>query len=101
MSVCPTCGQRKRRSLPQNARLHAIFMRVSENVRSKDNEFHSPMWWKTMMKAQWLGFMEFRKPDGQVIQVLKSTADLDVAELNDFMTQVEAFAAQKGIYLDD
>ena len=54
-----------------------------------------------MMKAQWLGFMEFRKPDGQVIQVLKSTADLDVAELNDFMTQVEAFAAQKGIYLDD
>ena len=54
-----------------------------------------------MMKAEWLGFIEFRKPDGNVIQVLRSTADCDVVELNNFMTQVEAFAAQKGIYLED
>ena len=101
MSVCPTCGQRKRRSLPQNSRLHALFTRVSENVRAKDGEFHSAMWWKTMFKAEWLGFMEFRKPNGDVIQVLRSTADCEVGELNDFMTRVEAYAAQKGIYLED
>ena len=101
MIVCQTCGQRKKRSLPQNARLHSLFMLLQDTIKSKDGEFHSAMWWKTMMKAEWLGFTEFRKPDGQVIQVLRSTSDLDVSELNEFMTRVEAFAASRGVYLDD
>ena len=54
-----------------------------------------------MLKSHFLGFVEFRKPDGAVIQVLISTADLDVEALNKFMTQVEVFAAQRGVYLDD
>ena len=101
MSKCPTCGQRKRRSLPQNSRLHSLFMLLQDSVKAKDGQFHSALWWKTMTKAEWLGFTEFRKPDGNVIQVLRSTADLDVNELNDFMTKVEAFAASRGVYLDD
>ena len=101
MSACPACGQRKRRSLPQNARLHTIFTRIAESVKAKDGEYHSAMWWKVMLKSHFLGFVEFRKPDGAVIQVLISTADLDVEALNKFMTQVEVFAAQRGVYLDD
>ncbi len=98
---CPTCGQRKKRSLPQNARLHALFMLMQDTLTAKDGLQHSAMWWKVMCKSQWLGFTEYRKPDGDVIQVLRSTADLDVTELNEFMTKVEAYCAQRGVYLED
>lgn len=54
-----------------------------------------------MSKAEWLGFSEFRKPDGNVIQVIRSTADLDVKELNEFMEKVEAYCAKQGVYLED
>ena len=67
---CPTCGARKKRTLPQNARLHALFTELAANVTAADNLYHPALWWKTMCKAQWLGFDEFRKPDGSVIQVL-------------------------------
>ncbi len=54
-----------------------------------------------MSKDRWLGYMEFRRPDGQVIQVLRSTADCDVEELTNFMNEVERYAARRGVYLDD
>jgi hypothetical protein len=101
MSVCPTCKQRKRRSGEQNRRLHAIFNLMADTLKAKDNEYHSALWWKTVSKHQWLGYTEFRIPDGNVIQVLKSTADCDVEELNKFMESVERYAATRGVYLDD
>jgi hypothetical protein len=101
MSVCPTCGQRKRRSLPQNSRLHSLFMLMQDTLKAKDGESHSAMWWKVMSKSEYLGFTEFRKPDGSVIQVLRSTADCDVSELNEFMEKVEAYCSKRGVYLDD
>lgn len=76
-------------------------MLLQDTVKAKDGEYHSAMWWKVMTKSEWLGYMEYRKPDGSVIQVLRSTADCDVAELNEFMTKVEAFAASRGVYLED
>ena len=98
---CPTCGQRKKRTLPQNARLHALFAQLAANVTANDGLYHPALWWKTMCKAEWLGFDEFRKPDGSVIQVLRSTADCDVEELTNFMNEVERYAAKRGVYLDD
>ena len=99
MTVCKTCGQRKRRSLPQNAYLHQLVTTLSESIKSKDGEYHSAQWWKVMLKSEYLGFSEYRRPDGQVIQVLISTADLDVEKFNEFITKVEAFAASRGVYL--
>lgn len=101
MEVCPTCKQKKRRSLPQNARLHKLFTEIAANVTGADGQYHPAQWWKVMSKDRWLGYDEFRRPDGQVITVLRSTADCDVAELNEFMEQVERYAATRGVYLDD
>ena len=56
----------------------AIHRTAAANVTATDNLYHPALWWKTMCKAQWLGFDEFRKPDGSVIQVLRSTSDCDV-----------------------
>ncbi len=53
------------------------------------------------MKAQWLGFNEYKKSNGDIIYELKSTADCNVAELNDFMARVERWAAEHDIWLQD
>lgn len=76
-------------------------MLMQDTLKASDGQQHSAMWWKVMSKSEWLGFTEFRKPDGNVIQVLRSTADLDVSELNDFMTKVEAYCSKRGVHLDD
>jgi hypothetical protein len=99
--VCKTCGQRHRRSLPQNKRLHALFTELAANVKGADDLYHPAAWWKVMSKDRWLGYDEYRKPDGGLITVMRSTADLDVAELTAFMDEVERYAAKRGVYLVD
>lgn len=101
MAKCPTCGRDKKRTLPQNARLHALITEIAANVKAKDGLYHHTEWWKVMFKDRWLGYEEFTRPDGVVITKLKSTADCDVDELNEFMTKVEVFAAEKGIWVEE
>ena len=98
---CPACNQIKRRSLPQNARLHKLFTELAANVKAKDGLYHPALWWKVMSKDRWLGYDEFQKPNGETIYALKSTANLDVEELNTFMAEVERYAAERGVWLDD
>jgi hypothetical protein len=54
-----------------------------------------------MFKDRWLGYNEFKASNGKVITELKSTADCNVAELNDFMARVERWAAEHNIWLQD
>ena len=101
MSKCPTCGRAPRRSLPQNDRLHALFTELAANVKGADDLYHPAAWWKVMAKDRWLGYHEFRRPDGSLVTVLKSTADCTVEELTAFMNEVERYAARRGVWLDD
>ena len=97
---CPTCGQRKKRSLPQNARLHKIFTEIAANLTASDGLYHSAQWWKVMSKDRWLGYEDYRNAKGDSVMVLRSTADCDVEELNNFMAKVEEYAIGRGIWLD-
>jgi NinB protein len=97
---CPTCGQSPRRSLPQNSRLHKLFQLMSEHFKGKDGLYHPHQWWKVMCKYKWLGYNEYVGANG-TIYALKSTADCDVEELNNFMNEVERFCAERGVYLQD
>ena len=99
--VCQLCGQSQRRSLPQNSRLHKLFQLMAESLKGKDGLHHPHQWWKVMAKDQWLGYNEFTAPDGRTIYALKSTADLSVEELNNFMNEVERYCALRGVYLQD
>ena len=74
---------------------------MQDELTDKAGQKQHAQWWKTMAKAEWLGFIEFRKPDGQVIQVLKSTADCSVEELTEFMNQVEMYCSKRGVYLEE
>lgn len=98
---CPCCGQLPRRSLPQNSRLHKLFMLMAENLKGKDGLFHPHQWWKVMSKDQWLGYNEYTAPDGRIIYSLKSTADCTVEELTEFMNEVERYCALRGVYLQE
>ena len=98
---CPQCGQTKKRSIPQNSRLHKLFQLMQDELTDKTGQKQHAQWWKVMAKAEWLGFMEFRKADGQVIQVLRSTADCSVEELNEFMQKIESYCAKRGVYLEE
>ncbi len=98
---CPTCGQTKKRSSEQNRRLHKLFNLMQDELTDKNGQKQHAQWWKVVCKHQWLGYMEYRLPDGNVIQVLKSTADCSVDELTEFMNQVESYCAKRGVYLED
>jgi hypothetical protein len=101
MAKCKVCGQEPKRSLPQNNRLHLLFTEIAANVMASDNLYHPAMWWKVMFKDRWLGYNEYRTSSGKVITELKSTADCNVAELNEFMERVERWAAEHDIWLQD
>lgn len=53
-----------------------------------------------MLKDRFLGYDEYKRPDGETVYSLRSEADLEVDEENEFMTQVELFANERGVYLD-
>lgn len=53
-----------------------------------------------MCKDRWLGYNEYVGANG-TIYALKSTAELTVEELNEFMNEVEKFCAERSVYLQD
>ena len=44
---------------------------------------------------------EFELPSGQTMIRANSSAKLDTSEFGDYMTQVEAWAAENGVWLDE
>ena len=99
--VCPTCGRMKKRSNPQNNRLHQLFTLIAANLKAADGLYHHHLWWKVQFKDRWLAYEETPRSDGTMIYRMRSTAELDVDEFNDFMTQVEAWAAENGVWLEE
>lgn len=74
---------------------------MSEQLKGKDGLYHPTMYWKVLSKDQWLGYDEVQHPDGRTIYALKSTANLGVEELNNFMNEVERYCAVRGVYLQE
>jgi len=79
---------KSKRSLQQNARLHKIIGLCAKEAGYTINEM------KLTFKAELLEPVEIVKVKGWNVPVYKSTADMTVGELNDFMHGVENLAAQ-------
>lgn len=97
---CPTCGRRNKRSNEQNSRYWALLSLIAERLKPK-GESYSTETWHTLFKKLYIGWDEVKLPNGQPFIVVHSSADLDVAAFGDYMTQIEAFAAEYDVYLDD
>lgn len=99
-SRCPACGRREKRSSAQNKRYWAIVARVAEGCHPQGDTYSVPTWHK-WFKSHFLGCTETKLPNGATLTEPNSSADEDTPEFSDYMTAVEAWAAEHGVYLDD
>ena len=97
---CPTCKRRMTRSNDANRRLWAIYHSMAEKIKPKDQSYSAEQW-HLYCKSRFLGADDVRLPSGKVMVVVRSTADLDVAEFDSYMTAVEALANEHGAFLED
>ena len=96
---CPKCGRKYRRSNPANARYWLLLHLLSERLPVQGKTFSAESW-HAYAKQHWLGCDDLLLPNGKIIPQPRSSAALDTAAFNDFMSQVEAFANEHGVFLD-
>lgn len=53
------------------------------------------------MKGRFLGRSDMVLPNGKTVTITQTTTALDVGEFADYMTKVEAWAADRGVWLED
>lgn len=97
---CPKCFRKFKRSNEANARYWLLLHVISEKVKPEGKEYSAETW-HTYWKLKLLGGNDVTMPNGKVIVVPKSSADLDKGEFHDFACQVEAWANERGVYLDE
>lgn len=73
---------------------------IAEKLKPADNQYSAETW-HTFFKLKLLGGNDVTMPNGKVIVVPKSSAELDKAQFHDFMCQVEAWAVERGVYLEE
>jgi hypothetical protein len=96
---CPTCHRRHKRRNPQNALywslLHAMAEREWGGQRYSADQMHC------YYKSRFLGCDDVTLPNGKVLTIPKSTADLSVDEFGEYFDKVQADAAERGVFLAD
>jgi hypothetical protein len=97
---CPTCHRLHKRSHPQNARYWLLLHAIAEQIKPGGKEYSADQW-HTYAKSRWLGCDDVPLPNGKVLSIPRSTASLDVAEFGEYMEKVEAWAAERGVWLAD
>jgi len=96
---CPTCHRRHRRSNPANARYWLLLHAIADKVKPGGLSYSADQW-HHYMKSRYLGCDDVALPNGKTLTIPKSSADLDVADFNDYMTKVEAWAVERDVWLD-
>ena len=97
---CPTCHRRHKRSNPQNARYWLLLHEIAERVLPAGEQFAAGTWHMEFRK-RFLGCEDTMLPSKKILSIPRSSTDLDVSEFNDYMTKVEAWAAERGVFLAD
>lgn len=97
---CPSCGRRERRSSQANALYWVLLHRIAEKLRHEGQQYSAEQyhWWA---RSKFLGCDDMTLPDGQVLTIPKSTAQLDVAEFSEYFERLQAWAAENDVYLDE
>lgn len=99
-SRCPTCNRLHKRSGQQNARYWLLLHEIADALKPGGLSYTAECWHE-YFKQRFLGCDEVRLPNGKVVQIARSSAALDTAEFNEYQTKVEAWAAERDVYLQD
>lgn len=97
---CPQCRRKIKRSSDQNRRYWALIHLLAEKLRPNGQQFSAESF-HLWAKSKYLGCTEHKLPNGKTLLVPNSTAELDVAEFSEYLDRVEAFAAERDVYLED
>ncbi len=97
---CPACGRREKRSSEANRRYWKLVSALSETLKP-DGAAYGINAWHLWLKSRFLGCEDVKLPNGATIAEPHSSADLDPEEFSNYMTAVEAWAAERGCYLDE
>lgn len=97
---CPTCKRRMVRSNEANRRYWALLHALSEKIRPAHNVYSADSW-HLYCKSRFLGCDDHALPGGKSMTIPRSTAGLDVAEFSDYLSRVEAWANEHGVFLED
>jgi hypothetical protein len=99
-SRCPTCGRKHRRSNPANAKLWALLHEISDRVKPGGNSYSAEQW-HTYFKSRYLGCDEVVLPNLKTLTIPRSSSALDVAEFGEYLDKIEAWAAERDVWLAD
>ena len=97
---CPACRRRITRSSEANRRYWALLHVMSERIKPRGQTYSADTW-HVWCKSKWLGCDDLILPSGKTLTLPRSTSELDTAEFNAYMTAAEAWANERGAYLED
>ena len=97
---CPTCRRRIKRSSQANRLYWLLLHELADKLRP-DGQQYSAEAFHTYYKSRFLGCDDVKLPNGKTLTIPRSSADLDIAEFADYVAQVEADAAERGVFLAD
>lgn len=89
---------REKRSLEQNRRYWAILQDIAEQVKPSGDAYSANTWHK-YFAGKHLGIIETKLPNGKTTTEPVSTTTLKVDAFSEYMTKIEAFAAERGVLL--
>lgn len=89
-----------KRSAEQNKRMWALLNEISEGLPVQ-GVTHSPEAWHLYFRQKFIGSEDLTLPNGKTIVQPISTTTLDVSAFSEYMTQIEAFAASRGLLFEE
>ena len=97
---CPACKRRIRRSNEANRRYWLTLHTIAEKVKP-NGEQYSTECWHNYFKMKLIGADDVKLPNGKVIVMPKSSAELDKGEFHAYAEQVELWMNERGVFLDE
>jgi hypothetical protein len=96
---CPACHRRYTRSNESN-RLYWLLLHTMAEKLAPGGRKYSAEQWHVYCKSRWLGCDEIALPNGKTMLVPKSTANLPSDKFAEYVMSVEAWAAERDVYLE-
>jgi len=97
---CPTCGRVPKRSTEANKRYWALLALIAEKVKVEEIYYSRESWHK-YFAGKLIGMKEIKLPNGLTLEIPLSTTDLDKSEFAEYSDRIEAWAAEKNVWLDE
>lgn len=87
-------AEEKQRNAAQNRKLHAMLAEIGDNAWWGGKQY--PMeFWKEYYRRRFLLKDEYETPEGEIVHVYWSTADLSVKQFSELIEKIHAEAADE------